>query len=50
MQLVEQHVIERNDPRYAMIDEAAFKQLIRAAASINSAERAQRAARKKKKK
>ena len=25
MQLVEQHVIDRNDPRYAMIDEAAFK-------------------------
>ncbi len=25
MQLVEQHVIERNDPRYAVIDEAAFK-------------------------
>ena len=25
MQLVEQHIIERNDPRYAMIDEAAFK-------------------------
>jgi putative transposase len=25
MQLVEQHVIERSDPRYAMIDEAAFK-------------------------
>jgi putative transposase len=25
MQLVEQHVIERNDPRYAMIDEAAFR-------------------------
>ena len=25
MQLVEQHVIGRNDPRYAVIDEAAFK-------------------------
>src|SRR3989449_11568293 len=25
MQLVEQHVIKRNDPRFAMIDEAAFK-------------------------
>jgi len=25
VQLVEQHVIDRNDPRYAMIDEAAFK-------------------------
>jgi len=25
MQLVEQHIIERNDPRYALIDEAAFK-------------------------
>ena len=25
MQLVEQHVINRNDPRFAMIDEAAFK-------------------------
>jgi len=25
MQLVEQHAIGRNDPRYAMIDEAAFK-------------------------
>jgi hypothetical protein len=25
MQLVEQHVIDRKDPRYAMIDEAAFK-------------------------
>ncbi len=25
MQLVEQHVIDRNDPRYAIIDEAAFK-------------------------
>jgi putative transposase len=25
MQLVEQHVIHRNDPRYALIDEAAFK-------------------------
>ena len=25
MQLVEQHVIDKNDPRYAMIDEAAFK-------------------------
>ncbi len=25
MQLVEQHVINRNDPRYAIIDEAAFK-------------------------
>src|SRR5712691_460101 len=25
MQLVEQHVIDRNDPRYAVIDEAAFK-------------------------
>ena len=25
MQLVEQHVIRRNDPRYNVIDEAAFK-------------------------
>jgi putative transposase len=25
MQLVEQHIIERHDPRYAVIDEAAFK-------------------------
>src|SRR6266700_201590 len=25
MQLVEQHVIDRNDPRYRVIDEAAFK-------------------------
>src|SRR5260221_8154948 len=25
MQLVEQHVIDRNDPRYSVIDEAAFK-------------------------
>src|SRR5947209_4376129 len=25
MQLVEQYVIDRNDPRYAVIDEAAFK-------------------------
>ena len=25
MQLVEQHVISRRDPRYAVIDEAAFK-------------------------
>ena len=25
MQLVEQHVIDQHDPRYAMIDEAAFK-------------------------
>jgi transposase len=25
MQLVEQYVIDRNDPRYAAIDEAAFK-------------------------
>ena len=25
MQLVEQHVIDRNDPRYALMDEAAFK-------------------------
>src|SRR5438105_942676 len=25
MQLVEQHVISRNDPRFAVIDEAAFK-------------------------
>ena len=25
MQLVEQHVIERNDPRFALIDEAAFQ-------------------------
>ena len=25
MQLVEQHVIDRNDPRYAIFDEAAFK-------------------------
>ncbi len=25
MQLVEQHVIDKSDPRYAMIDEAAFK-------------------------
>jgi putative transposase len=25
MQLVEQHVIDKNDPRYAIIDEAAFK-------------------------
>src|SRR6266700_8344970 len=25
MQLVEQHVIKRNDPRYAVIDAAAFK-------------------------
>jgi putative transposase len=25
MQLVEQHVIDKNDPRYAVIDEAAFK-------------------------
>src|SRR6266568_7178220 len=25
MQLVEQHVIDRRDPRYAIIDEAAFK-------------------------
>src|SRR5579885_1052387 len=25
MQLVEQHVIDRKDPRYAIIDEAAFK-------------------------
>ena len=25
MQLVEQHIIKRNDPRYASIDEAAFK-------------------------
>src|SRR6266498_3887147 len=25
MQLVEQHMIDRNDPRYAVIDEAAFK-------------------------
>ncbi len=24
MQLVEQHVFDRNDPRYAMIDAAAF--------------------------
>ncbi len=24
MQLVEQHAIERNDPRYAVIDQAAF--------------------------
>lgn len=25
MQLVEQHVIDRTDPRYAVIDEAAFR-------------------------
>ncbi len=25
MQLVEQHVIDKHDPRYAVIDEAAFK-------------------------
>ena len=25
MQLVEQHIIDRNDPRYGLIDEAAFK-------------------------
>ncbi len=25
MQLVEQHVIDRNDPRFALIDAAAFK-------------------------
>ncbi len=25
MQLTEQHVIERKDPRYRVIDEAAFK-------------------------
>ncbi len=25
MQLVEQHVIGRNDPRYKVIDDAAFK-------------------------
>jgi hypothetical protein len=25
MQLVEQHVIDKNDPRYSIIDEAAFK-------------------------
>ncbi len=25
MQLVEQHVISKNDPRYSVIDEAAFK-------------------------
>ena len=25
MQLVEQHVIDRKDPRYGVIDEAAFK-------------------------
>src|SRR5712692_4549644 len=25
MQLVEQHVIDRKDPRYSVIDEAAFK-------------------------
>jgi len=25
MQLVEQHVIDRHDPRYALIDEAAFQ-------------------------
>ena len=25
MQLVEQHVINRHDPRYSVIDEAAFK-------------------------
>ena len=25
MQLVEQHVIDKHDPRYALIDEAAFK-------------------------
>jgi len=25
MQLVEQHVIAKNDPRYLLIDEAAFK-------------------------
>jgi putative transposase len=25
MQLVEQHIIDRNDPRYSVIDEAAFK-------------------------
>ena len=25
MQLAEQHVIERNDPRFALIDEAAFQ-------------------------
>ena len=25
MQLVEQHVIDRNDPRYRVIDKAAFK-------------------------
>ena len=25
MQLVEQHIIDRCDPRYAVIDEAAFK-------------------------
>ena len=25
MQLVEQHVIDRHDPRYSVIDEAAFK-------------------------
>jgi hypothetical protein len=25
LQLVEQHVIDRRDPRYAVIDEAAFK-------------------------
>ena len=25
MQLTEQHVISRNDPRYAVIDEAAFQ-------------------------
>ncbi len=24
MQLVEQHVIDRNDPRYSVIDQAAF--------------------------
>jgi len=25
MQLVEQHIINRNDPRFAVIDAAAFK-------------------------
>ncbi len=25
MQLVEQHIINRNDPRFAVIDDAAFK-------------------------
>ena len=28
MQLVEQHVIGRDDPRYAVIDEAAFKSIV----------------------